>query len=36
MLTETFELPDVVPYPDDGNEATDHLLPSRQSVVSKL
>ena len=28
MPTETFELPGVVPYPEDGKEATDHLLPS--------
>ena len=28
VLTETFELPGVVPYPDDGRLATDHRLPS--------
>ena len=28
FLTETFELPGVVPYPDDGRLATDHRLPS--------
>ena len=28
FLTETFELPGVVPYPDEGRLATDHLRPS--------
>ena len=28
LLTETFELPGVVPYPEEGRLATDHLLPS--------
>lgn len=32
-LTDKFELPGVVPYPDDGNDATDHRRPSRQLVI---
>ncbi len=28
LLTETVELPGVVPYPEDGKDASDHRLPS--------
>lgn len=28
VLTDMFELPGVVPYPEDGKDATDHRLPS--------
>lgn len=33
MLTETVELPGVVPYPDEGNDANDHRLPSPALLI---
>lgn len=35
-LTETVELGGLVPYPDDGSEASDHLLPSALKGQKKL
>ena len=34
-LTETFELPGVVPYPDEGRLATDHRRPSTFLTLAK-
>lgn len=31
-ITDKFELPGVVPYPDDGSDATDHLRPSPRQL----
>lgn len=35
-ITDKFELPGVVPYPDEGNDATDHLRPSPRQLDIRL
>ena len=35
VLTDTFELPGVVPYPEDGRLATDHRRPSTFLTLAK-
>lgn len=35
-LTDILEDPGVVPYPDDGNEATDHRRPSPRQLLIRL
>ena len=35
LLTDTLELPGVVPYPDEGKLATDHLRPSTFLTFAK-
>lgn len=34
--TDKFELPGVVPYPEEGSEATDHRRPSPRQLESLL
>lgn len=34
--TDRLELPGVVPYPDDGKDATDHRLPSPRQLDIRL
>lgn len=36
QITDKFELPGVVPYPDEGNDATDHRRPSPRQLDIRL